>query len=369
MSDRRAYRTGSIYQRQSDGRWVGSIPDGHGGRARYVTGTTRELVEARLESLRTSTTSLPAAAPTSETVAAFLARWLEGERKRGRLRPRTASGYATLVRLHINPAIGRVRLPDLRPADIEFLVGEVLDKRSQQTARHVYKVMHRALGMAARWELIASNPAEKVEAPMVRTAKAPKPLTSAEARRFLVAAADDPRFALYALAITTGMRRGELLALKWSDVDLKAGEVRVEKSLRQISRYVFAREDTKTEKSRRTLPLTGVALRALEKQQKAATTTGYVFARADGRPLPPAEVTREFQRTLTRLGFREVRFHDLRHTAANLMLDRMGGDIRAVSAMLGHATITTTVGMYGTAADDARRRAAKAMDDVFEGIG
>lgn len=364
MAERRQYRTGTCYQRTSDGRWVGSIPDGHGGRARYVTGTDKAEVLRRLEKAKSSTTS-PRARST-ETVAAFLGRWLDGERKRGRLRPRTAAGYETLIRLHITPAIGRVRLDALTAGDIDHMVGRVLEARSPQTARHAYKVMHRALGQAVRWDLIAVNPAARVEAPKVR-APQPHPLTADEARRFLVASAAEPRFALYALALTTGMRRGELLALKWSDIDMEAGIVRVERSLRQVDRYRFVREPTKTEKSRRALPIPGLALRALAAMTK--TTTGYVFARADGRPLPPAEVTREFQSCLVRHGFRSVRFHDLRHTAANLALDRMGGDIRAVSAMLGHASITTTVAIYGTAADDARRRAAKAMDDVFEGVG
>lgn len=363
-ADKRTYRSGTIYQRKSDGRWIGSLPDGHGGRARYVTGTDRETVEKRLAALSSLTTS--PRAPATETVAAFLARWLDRERQRGRLRPRTADGYETLIRLHINPAIGRIRLPALTAADIDHMVGLVLENRSQQTARHAYKVVHRALNQAVRWDLLDRNPADRVDAPKV-AAPTPHPLTADEARRFLEATADDPRFALYALAITTGMRRGELLALKWADIDMAAGTVRVEKSLRQLDRYRFAREQTKTEKSRRTLPIPGVALRALKAMPKG--TTGYVFARPDGRPLPPAEVTRQFQATLTAHGFREVRFHDLRHTAANLALDRMGGDIRAVSAMLGHASIATTVGLYGTAADDARRRAAKAMDDVFEGVG
>ena len=364
MTEKRAYRTGSVYQRKSDGRWIGSIPDGHGGRARYVTGTDRADVMKRLEKARSSTTS-PRGRST-ETVASYLGRWLDGEVRRGRLRPRTASGYETLLRLHILPAIGRVRMDALTAGDIDHLVSGVLDHRSPQTARHVYKVIHRALGQAVRLDLLDKNPADRVEAPRVK-APTPSPLSVADARRFLSAAGDEPWFALYALAITTGMRRGELLALKWSDIDMEAGTVRVEKSLRQVDRYRFVREAPKTERSRRVLTIPAIALRALRSMPR--TTTGYVFARADGRPLPPAEVTRGFQACLERHGFRRVRFHDLRHTAANLALDRMGGDIRAVSAMLGHASITTTVAIYGTAADDARRRAAKAMDDIFEGVG
>jgi integrase len=361
----RKYGTGACYQRKSDGRWIGSLPDGHGGRARYVTGTDRATVEKRMAAALASSTTSPRRAAT-ETAASFFARWLEGERRRGRLRPRTADGYETLIRLHINPVLGRMRLPDVTAADIDFMVGKVLDIRSPQTARHAYKVTHRAFGQAVRWGLLERNPAERVDAPTVRRPTL-HPLTSDEARRFLSAAAEDERFPLYALALTTGMRRGELLALKWRDLDLDAGTVRVEKSLRQIDRYRFARDDTKTERSRRVLTVPSVALRALKAMTR--TTTGYVFARPDGRPLPPAEVTRDFQACLARHGFRKVRFHDLRHTAANLLLDRMGGDIRAVSAMLGHATIATTVDIYGTAADDARRRAAKAMDDIFEGVG
>lgn len=356
-TDKRAYRSGTVYQRKSDGRWIGSIPDGHGGRARYVTGTDRATVEKRLADLSKSMTS--PRKPRSETVAAFLGRWLDGESQRGRLRPRTATGYQALIDLHIVPAIGRLRLDELTAADVDRMVRSVMEHRSAQTARHAHKVIRRALGQAERWDLVPRNVAALVDAPTVRRAPI-HPLTADEAMRFLEATQKDDRYALYALAITTGMRRGELLALKWADIDLKAGTVRVEHSLRQLSRYRFVREEPKTEKSRRTLAIPEPALSALRKMPRA--TTGYVFARPDGRPLPPAEVTRDFQARLVGLGFRRIRFHDLRHTAANLMLDESGGDIRTVSAVLGHATITTTVDLYGTAVDDARKRGARAME-------
>lgn len=363
MADKRAYKSGTVYQRKSDGRWIGSLPDGHGGRARYVTGTDKAAVEKRLAALATSMTS--PRKPRAEMVAAFLARWLDGEEKRGRLRPRTASGYRTLIELHIAPAIGRIRIDELDASDVDGMVGKVMAHRSPQTARHAHKVLRRALGQAVKWDLIPRNVATLVDAPTVPRPRV-HPLTADEARRFLAATADDPRHALYALALTTGMRRGELLALKWPDIDLKAGTVRVEHSLRQLSRWRFVRDDPKTDKSRRTLTIPGPALAALRAHKAAATTTGYVFARPDGRPLPPAEVTRDFQVTLIAHGFRKVRFHDLRHTAANLMLDALGGDVVAVSKTLGHATIATTVDLYGTAADDARRRAAAAMERALE---
>jgi len=269
-----------------------------------------------------------------------------------------------LIALHIEPVIGRLRIDELDASDVDRMVRSVMAHRSPQTARHAHKVLRRALGQAVRWDLVPRNVATLVDAPTVKRTVL-HPLTADEARRFLAATVDDPRHALYALAITTGMRRGELLALKWPDVDLVAGTVRVEHSLRQLSRYRFVRDEPKTDRSRRTLVLPEITAVALRKHKAGASSTGYVFARPDGRPWAPSEVTRTFQATLLAHGFRRVRFHDLRHTAANLMLDAMGGDIRAVSATLGHSTIATTVDVYGTAADDARRRAARAMDDVM----
>jgi integrase len=361
----RKYGTGTIYQRSSDGRWIASLPDGHGGRARYVTGTDRATVERRLREARSSTSRRK---PASETVQAFLGRWLDDAAATS-LRPRTAATYRTTVERHIVPAVGRIRLVDLDASDVARMVSGMLRAGyAPQTAKHAHKILRVALAQAVRWDLVPRNVAALVRAPRV-VRRPVEGLTADEALRFLDATRDDPWHALYVLAITTGMRRGELLALRWQDIDLAAGTVRVEHTLRQVSAWRWAWETPKTDSSRRTLPLTRRAVEALREHRAGATSAVVVFARPDGRPLPPAEVTRTFQAALARHGIRKVRFHDMRHTAAQLLLDRMGGDIRAVSATLGHASIATTVGIYGGMADDARRRAAAAMDDVMEGHG
>lgn len=361
----RRYRSGTVYQRKSDGRWIGSIPDGHGGRARYVTGTSKADVEKRLSEAARSSTSRPKGS--SETVGAFLERWLEDAARH--LRPRTVASYRTIIEHHIEPYVGHDRLRDLEPTDVSRMVTSVLaEKKSAQTAKHAHKVLRVALNQALLWGLVERNVATLVKPPRV-VRKPVQGLTAEEAREFLKKTRKDPRWPLYVLAITTGMRRGELLALRWKDVNLKAGTVTVAATLRQVSEFKWAWDEPKTGKSRRTLTLSRLAVEALTEQKAKATTTGSVFARPDGRPLPPSEVSRDFGDLLVALKFRKIRFHDLRHTAAQLLLDQMGGDIRAVSATLGHSTIGTTVDIYGGMADEARKRSAAAMDKVMEGVG
>jgi integrase len=362
--EKRGYRTGTIYQRSSDGRWIASLPDGHGGRARYVTGKTREDVERRLAE---ATSSPSRRRNQGETVAAYLRRWFEGARRD--LRPRTADGYEQLLEGHVIPAVGRLRLAELSPADVDRMIRDMLvTGYSPQTARHAHKVLRVALRQAERWGDVQRNAAALVKAP--RVIRRPiEGMTADEARAFLAGSAEHEHHALYVLALSTGMRRGELLALRWSDLDLKGATVRVSGTLRAAPGGRYERDEPKTSQSRRVLPLTRESVAALRDHLKRANSTDYVFARPDGRPWPPAEVTRTFQAELVRQGLRSIRFHDLRHTAAQLVLDRLGGDIRAVSSMLGHTTISTTVDIYGGAADDARRRFREAMDGVLEGHG
>lgn len=367
MVEKRAYRSGSLYQRRSDGRWIGSLPDGHGGTLGYVTGTDRSDVEARLAKLASSSTSRRK--PQSETVARYLAGWLDEAASTSLLRPRTVESYQDVIEGYIVPAVGRIRLVDLEAQDVARMVTGIMKAgRSAQTAKHAHKILRVALGEAERRGLVTRNVATLVKSPRV-VRPALVTLSGHDARRFLAETREHPRWPLYVLALTTGMRRGELLALCWQDVDLDAAELRVQHTIRQISRYRFVLDEPKTDRSRRTLPLTSLAVSALRLQQGRATSARFVFARPDGRPLPAAEVTREFQAALAAHGLEKVRFHDLRHTAAQLLLDGNGGDIRAVSATLGHSTIATTVDIYGGAADDARRRARDAMERAMEGIG
>ncbi len=358
---RRAWGSGSLYRRKSDGRWVGSVElqDDSGARhRRYVTGTTKSAVRKRLRALAASSASRR---QTSETVGEFMTRWLDDVAAK-RLRPRTMDGYRSIAVDWIIPAIGDIPLGSLGPDDVQRLLGSV--PRSAQTVGHVRKVLSAALQQALRWELVDRNVARLVPAPRI-TRQSIEAWTADEARTFLAFVADDDRRALYVLAITTGMRQGELLGLRWQDVDLERGTLRIERTVRQIvgERGAWAEEEPKTKNSRRTIPLSKMATAALEAMPR---TLGYVFARPDGQPLNRGEVTRRFQRTAKEAGLRRIRFHGMRHTAAVLMLDASGGDLRMTQAMLGHSSIQTTVDVYGGRAMAARERAASLMDEALE---
>lgn len=357
----RKYRTGALYQRKSDGRWIGAVPDGHGGVARYVTGTSRDAVEKRLNEARRSTTSRPRGRAGSETLAAYMERWL-GTRE-GKLAPRTIATYRIVVEQHVLPALGRVRLSDLEAIDVQEMVDGVARRRSAQTAKHARNVLSAALRQAVTWGLVPVNVARSTEAPTVRR-KPPVYLSPEQVRTLLDSTRDDPRHAFYVLALTTAMRRGEMLALRWEDVDLDAGEVDVNATLRQVSRWRFRRDPTKTVKSERRVPLPPEAVDALRSYRREhATSTGFVFARPDGRPWPPAEVTRGFQARLADAGLPKARLHDTRHTAITVALDA-GEDPRTVADWAGDQ-VSTILNTYSGRSVGARRRIADTMTEAL----
>jgi integrase len=353
---RRPWGTGSVFQRK-DGRWIGSVEsrDGSGRRRRrYVSGPSEAVVKRRLREMEKSSTSRRG----SESVGAYLRRWLD-EVAAKRLRARTLESYTQLAETWIIPPIGGIRLRDLGPDDVQRMLAAI--PRKPQTVSHARKVLSSALQHALRLELVDRNVARLVPAPRIER-KDVDAWTADEARAFLKAVRDDDWYALYVLALTTGMRQGEILGLRWSDVDLKAGTVRVSQTLRQLDRYRWKPEEPKTKSSRRTLSLPKVAIEALRAHPRGI---GLVFCRPDGRPLPRAEVTRQFQEKAVAAGLRRITFHQIRHTAAVLLLDRSGGDLRMAQSVLGHSSIQTTVDVYGGRAAVARERAAAIMDDIL----
>jgi len=367
---RTSYGQGSIYQRSRDGRWIGRLPDGRGGH-RYVNRATEAEARKALRELRKELE--PARSSTSrrggERVDAYLARWL-ADAAASKVRPRTWEGYEQLVDQHIGPAVGRYRLADLEAPDVQRMVNGMLRAGyAPQTAKHALKVLKVALGQAERWGLVDRNVARLVEAPRIARREVRR-LTADEARAFLAATKDDPHWPIWVLALTTGMRQGEILSLRPQDVDTKRGTVTVASTLRRVSLHVWERDEPKTAQSRRTLPLAALAVEALRLAKARATSTKLVFARPDGRPLERSWVTRRFQAALEAQGLvtkgqPAFPFHALRHTAAALLLEASGGDLRQVSSYLGHSTITTTVDLYGGLAEQSRKRAADAMDGIF----
>lgn len=357
---RRAWGTGSLYQRKSDGRWIGSVPDGRGGR-RYVTHADKRVVERRLSTLASSTTTRRGS---TEPVGDFLYRWLD-EHAVHRLRPRTLNAYRGIVKVHIEPEIGKVRLRDLTLRHVEQVVSKALSWRRAQTARNVLGVLRAGLSQAVRWELVSTNVAKTVSPPRVPRREM-QLLDLADVQKLLDGTKGDAWHALWVLAVTTGMRSGEMRALRWRDLDLAAGTLRITGTLRRLDEWRYSRDEPKTERSRRTLTLSRAAVAALTKHKaEHARSPLWVFARDDGRPYDESAALRALRAACKRLGLPVVRVHSLRHVAAALMLEGSAGDLRMVMSTLGHSTITTTVDLYGGLAEESRKRAAAVMDSLF----
>lgn len=365
------YGDGSVFQRK-DGTWEARVPDGRGGyrtasgqdegdvRRRY-----RDLLRQRSQAISSSRRR------GGERLRDYLPRWLD-EVAAMRVRPRTLQGHREIVDNHLLPRLGRYRLDELVPGDVQRLVSALTRTKAPQTVHNIVRVLSSAMQDALREGLVDRNVARLVVLPR-RSGESLPSLSVADVRRFLTATKAHPHWPIWVLAATTGMRRSEVISLRWQDYDEQAGTITVAGTYRfvgydQDGDMVFRFEEPKTARSRRTLVLPSLARSALAIQKARATSATNIFARPTGHPISPDYVTHVFGLAIKAHGFPAVRLHSLRHSAAMTMLDRLGGDLRAVSATLGHSTITTTVNVYGAAADDARRRAAAAMDDAMEGM-
>jgi integrase len=287
-----------------------------------------------------------------QTVSQYLEHWLEHVAKT-QVRAKTYASYDWITTKHLVPGLGRTALVKLSPPQVQTFLNEKLksgrlpkpnqtesrrcetDRPSQQkpgltprTVQHIHATLRTALDQAERWGLIARNVAKLVDAPRVQRAEM-QPLTPDEAKRLLDGLSDDRLHALYSVAMALGLRLGEALGLYWSDVDLDRRILTVHRALQRIDgKLQFV--ETKTQKSRRTLNLPQFAVNALlrhkgfqEQERHFAgerwVDSGLIFTTTVGTPLDGPTVTHRFQKALTKIGVRRIRFHDLRHSAASLL--------------------------------------------------
>jgi integrase len=300
--------------------------------------------------------------------------WLETVR--GQIRASTHRRYSDLVRVHLIPGLGRINLAKLTAQQVQlFYTRTLASGLSPTTVHHVHGVLHRALDDAERMGLVHRNVSEQVRAPR-RNAAEMQTLTEAQAQLFLETVANDRFAALYVLALTTGMREGELLALRWQDVDLERATLQVRLNVQETTgRYILA--EPKTAYSRRSIALCAMAIDALlqhRARQNAErlhlgagwdTSLDLIFPNAIGGIMIPHNLAkRSFKRHLARAGLPNIRFHDLRHTAATHLLSR-GVHPKVVSEMLGHADIAITLRVYAHVMPHMQRMAADVMDRIY----
>jgi integrase len=359
--DRITKRKDGLFQ----GMYTAQTPDGP--KRKYIYGRRYKDVEKKLAEAMGDTARGIIADDQNMTFGEYLDRWLS-DSVRGTVRESTYTRDKHLVVSHIKPHVGRIKLKNVSAMHLQSLYRDRLDSGlSAATVQKIHHVTYKALKQAARWNLIVRNPAEAVRPP-TPTPKEMHPLSADEARRLLEAASGDRLEALYVLALHTGMRQGELLGLKWEDVDVEAGTLRVRRTLTLHGGKV-ALGEPKTKKSRRTVRLTQRAVEALRShrtrqlEEKLRATvyddSGLVFAGEGGNLINPSNLRqRSFIPLLKRAGLPQITFHDLRHTCASLLFQK-NIHPKFVQELLGHANVSITLdtyshmlpGMGGEAAD------------------
>jgi integrase len=375
---RRSKGEGSVTRRK-DGRWQASLlagykPDGKPLRRYFYADTPTEARALLRDAIRRGEdrSGAPALTPARLTVAAFLEEWLN-DAARHRLKRSTFEQYVSVTRRTLTPALGRHRLDKLTPAHVQHMTASMLGRGlAPSTARFARSILVSALADAVKWGMVDRNAAALSNGPRMERHEM-SAWTQEEARAFLDAVRGGAWEALYITALSTGLRRGELLALLWGDVDLDKSTLKVSGTLQRLQGGIV-RTAPKSKSGVREIHLganTVQALRAHQARQRwqARTApewhaTGYVFTAANGKPIEPRNLLRDFKAGVLRAGVRPIRFHDLRHTFAALMLAG-GASLFAVSRILGHASINITADVYGHLYDEERKRAASLIDDAL----
>ena len=397
---RRRNGEGSIYQRKSDGHWVGAayvLTTASVYKRKVVYGDSHDDVRAKLTQLVARSEQGIPVPDRSTRIRDYLEYWLAAYV--AELRPTTARGYESVIRLHLIPGLGSKRLDKLTAQDVRlFLAGlrqkclccaSAADRQRRLAARccsvgqcckkhpsprqvqYIHAVLRNALGQAVREELIARNVATLVRVPSPRY-KVGKGLTVDQVRTLLKATEGHRLYPLYVTAATMGLRRGELLGMRWRDLDLDRGTWTPDKTVQRVGGQLVL-QDTKTEDSDGALPLpefTWVTLldhqAAQERERTRAGSTwqdhDLVFPSEVGTPMEPRNLNRHFSGLRVRAGLPTVRLHDLRHTVVTLLLE-LGVPPHLVQAIARHANLEITMKIYAHSNLDAMREGMKRLDD------
>jgi integrase len=371
---KRGNNEGSIYQR-GDGRWCAAVtlPDG---KRKYLYGKTRQEVS---RALARALSDVQAGTPVPvgrQTVAQFLDLWLR-DVVATRNRPRTYESYASLVRVHLVPGLGKHQLSQLSTQHVQtFLNDKAASGLSPRTVQYLRAVLRIALNQARKWKLVTHNVAADAEPPRQRRREVAA-LSRDEARRILTAFAGDAMEALVLVSLSLGLRQGEALGLRWQDIDLDAGRLRVRHQVQKHGgewRFV----EPKSKKSRRTITLPAFVVDSLRAHRTAQVEQrlslgplwsdhDLVFPSAVGTPQDGHNVLHRFQARLAAAGLPKMRWHDLRHGTASILLAE-GVPMRVIMEILGHSQIGTTANLYAHVAPEVVRDAADRMHAALTGL-
>ena len=377
MTSRRGNHEGSIYRRASDQRWVGQLLLGYDGLGRpirrFVTAKTRSEVAQKLKQLLRQFDDGLTVPDAGLKLEALFERWFE-DVLRHQVAPSTFSNYRALTVKHIVPALGKKKISALMVTDVDRLLSSKIDSGlSTSTVRRIRAVLSQCLDQGIRWGVVSRNVASHSRAPR-ETRKEGRTLSPEQAKQFLAYLKGHRNEALYAVMLSTGLRRGEALGLMWKDLDRDSGVLQIRRQLKREGGTLVT-ADTKTSRSRRSVNLPPPMLKALlwhERRQETERTalgtswinTDFIFTSAVGTPIDPRNFYREFTKICRDAGMGDWHPHELRHSAASLMLAQ-GVKLQVVSQVLGHASIRMTADVYGHILDPDRQEAADAMGTLL----
>ena len=368
------------WRTRPDGRLEYALPIGRTARGntrrKSFYGASKKEILAQVESWRKTTFKQGALEPTGETLNEFFVRYLEHRhRVQGKISAFTRQDYAWRYDKYIAPNLGHLRLHKLDPAGVmEWQTKLIADGLGNRSLEYAHVLLKACLEFALQLRLIGFNPAASVPSP--RHSKTEKrSYTKAETRAYLEVASTHRLEALFLLLFTTGLRRSEVLGLRWEDIDSLHLEINVRSRLRWKRGGGFDVDAPKTENSRRTIPIAGDVLVTLERwkrqqcleRQHAAgywQDLGLVFTAEDGAPLYPTVLTKAHQWIAAQAGVRQLTIHELRHTFTSLAR-ASGVDLKVISQTLGHATAAFTADFYQHTFDEQKRSVVRSRHDLI----
>lgn len=375
---RRGNGEGTIYERPN-GTYAATFTTTEGQRKTLYAKTYKEAQE-KLRKALYEVQQKTFIATSRQTLAQFLTEWLETTQKQS-LRPRTYERYEEIVSLHIIPALGHRKLQDVSAQHIQAFYAQKLDEGfAALTVIHMHNILHKALDEAVKWNLVSRNVCKLVSPP--RRQRFEATTLSLEQIQTLLSVIEGHRSeALFKLALATGMRRGEILGLKWQDIDFEKGSLQVRRVLSRIPTKLpgkgYTEAEPKTQKSRRTIIIASFALQALKKhrlrQAEERLKAGpcwqehdYVFCTSLETNLHPDRDVLSLLKTFPKKAeLPDIRFHDLRHSAATLLLS-LGIHPKVVQEILGHSQISMTMDIYSHVLPSMHQDAMEKLNAAIE---
>lgn len=282
----------------------------------------------------------------------------------------------SIIRSRIVPVIGRQKLQQIKPLTINRFYNGLLEKYSSDYVRHVHAILRKAFGQAVKWEMLVSNPIDKVEAPKLRR-KEMKTWTMEQCLHFLETAEGHVHYIVFSLAIHTGMRKGEILGLRWSDIDFEAKSLMIQQTVNWTPSKGIIIQDTKTSSSARRIPIGNMLitdlkhrLQIIEDNKQNIGIENYkdhdlVCCYANGEPIKPRRVTETFAFLTGKSELPKIRFHDLRHSHASMLLNN-GINAKIGAERLGHSSVQIYLDRYSHLLPDMQRDAADLIDSKMQ---